>query len=232
MEAANDVRSNKKSKDDTYRRSIQILLFLSRISRPKNNVCTRKEAIDSVHKIMCSIGEIGNRVLWTTEQFKAVRQNSRRVFLNSRFGSGKTVLLLHKCLESAKAAPDQTFFYFVMPALVERVYERQTVPNVPILLPTLIERDAKKFFEGCKNITVMTWADMYQDNPNSNSVFNCLRRFVEKHSPAGNFFIDEYHEGYWESVRTTRLKKLVRFSLPNSLKQGSEKLLSSFKIEK
>jgi hypothetical protein len=193
---------------------IQILLFLSRCNLP-NPIHTRAGASAILLKNMKSLGGLENRILWTNEQFKVIYQGEEKVFFDSRFGTGKTLLLQSKCLEVADSDSSCKAYYIVMPAIIESGSRAQTVQDMPKDLPTLIELEAQKFFAASKfnNAEVVTWSDMANEFPDDTSIFGIFQKFIKKFGKNSSFFVDEYHEGYWKSewktVPPTQLPSLV-----------------------
>ncbi len=164
---------------------------------------------------MKSLGGLENRILWTNEQFKIIYQSEEKVFFDSRFGTGKTLLLQSKCLEVADSDSSCKAYYIVMPAINESDSRAQRVQDMPKDLPTLIELEAEKFFASSKfnNAKVVTWADMANEFPRDTSIFGIFQKFMKRFGKNSSFFIDEYHEGYWKSewpgVPSTQLPSLV-----------------------
>ena len=219
IESVEDNLNNQKGKraktnddEDSYKRLIQTLLFLSRVSRDKN-IHTRRGAASKLLDNMKSLGALDNRVLWTSEQFKIIYGNSPRVFFNSQFGSGKTLLLQTKCLNEANKDHNTRAYYIVMPAVVQQVPSAHSLNDVPKNLPTLIELEAEFFFQrhsNSNNAIVKTWSDMAQEFPGQKTLFGVLFDFFKKHGKNASFFIDEYHEGYKKSNSTTITSCLPR----------------------
>ena len=200
--------------DNTYIRVIQFLLMFSRCSRVKApNIHTRGGASAQLYEDMKSLGNVDNRVLWTNNQFRIIRSISPRVFFNSTFGTGKTLLLQSKCLEVANADRNTKAYYIVMPAIVEEVSSKPRTGDIP-KLETLIEHEAKRMFKTdskFQNAIVMTWSDLAKEIPEKQNIFAKLKAFVQKNGTEASFFIDEYHEGYWEPENSSRLPQLVIF---------------------
>ncbi len=202
----------RRTEDETFIRVIQILLFVSRCNVPKS-ILTRGGASEKLLKNMKSLGGLENRILWTNEQFKVIYQSEKKVFFDSRFGTGKTLLLQSKCLEVAKNNPLCQAYYIVMPAFFEEDYPTLRVMDTPKDLPTLIELEAQKFFALSKleNAKVVTWSDMANEFPRKTSVFDIFEKFIEKKGENSSFFVDEYHEGYAkrDKVTVSQLSSLV-----------------------
>ncbi len=226
IETAEDNLNNRRGKkvktnddEDSYKRLIQTLLFISRVSRDKN-IHTRRGAASKLLDNMKSLGDLENRVLWTSEQFKIIYGKSRRVFFNSRFGSGKTLLFQWKCINEANKDRNTMAYYIVMPAVVQQVSSAHSLQDVPKHLPTLIELEAEFFFRRYSrfnNARVKTWSDMAQEFPNQTSLFGVLFEFFRRHGSNASFFIDEYHEGYKKSNSATTTSCLPRLVIHNEI---------------
>jgi hypothetical protein len=210
----NSQRKRAKTEENTYVRLIQMLLMLSRVNLVKP-IHTRSGASARLSEDMKSLGTIKNRVLWTTEQFKIIYGSAFNVFFNSRFGTGKTLLLQTKCLNVANGNKNSTAYYIVMPAVVEQLHSTHSLSDVP-KLPTLIELEAESLFEKeskYNNAIVKTWSEMAKEFPRQRTPFGVLLEFIRKNGSNASFFIDEYHEGYKKSqftnFRGSCLLKLV-----------------------
>ncbi len=185
---------------------------------------------------MKSLGALENRVLWTSDQFKIIYGNSSRIFFNSGFGSGKTLLLQSKCLYEANKDHNTKAYYIVMPAVIQQISSAHSLDAIPKSLPTLIELEAKFFFQRnsrFNNAMVKTWSEMAEEFPNKNTLSGVLFDFFKKHGRNANasFFIDEYHEGYKKSnssTTTSCLPSLVRYNIFSEALRSSLHIFAPF----
>ena len=209
---------------------LKYMIFYS-LKTKKHYLCdgslTTRKVCDQLDRF---IGGAKSVAFWTCQQYGLLNFQGHRAYLTAGFGSGKTVLLIHKAAEVAKkcADLDQGVKLIIVPPLkLSRVSNQKIESPTPDSVgvqshkATLLELRLRRKLAHVENLEVVSWNDIVKEllndrNDTSPGLFwdpsTVLSDYFTKHSTEHHFFIDEFH--HLNLKRGTSPKSL---SLPDVL---------------